>query len=84
MEQLFDLIDTISETRLAVGDARAVAGAFGTKYAESTPEMNALAVETNPDEYVHLFHVLLEKIVDADEKLAQLEQLADAMKKKPA
>ena len=87
MEQLMNLIDEISETRLVTGDARAIAGAFGDKYATGTPKMNTLAVETNPDGFVHLFHVLYEKIAEADEKLAQLEQLADAMKnelKKPA
>lgn len=87
MEQLMNLIDEISETRLALGDARAVAGAFGDKYATSTAKMNTLAVETNPDGYVHLFHVLYEKIAEADERAAQLEKIADELKaelKKPA
>ena len=74
-----DIMDQISELKTTICSLKAVAVSFSRSYTEGTPEDNLLAVRIDPENYCYLYHVILNQISEAKDRVTALETAANAL-----
>ena len=64
-KEMFEYKNDVTELKLALNKARAIADAFSKWFVESNEANTILAIRTSPDKFVYLFEALFDVIVES-------------------
>ncbi len=71
----FEIMDGISELKIAIGKAKAVAEAFGDEFIDpDTVERRIIAIQAAPERYEYLYAALVELLHNVNQQIIALDE----------